>query len=192
MIEKLTQAKALLLQDPNFKKGFKFDHVWAIMKDFEKFNDDDFGRKKPRKQGYTNISSESENSTPDSPYLSSHNSSSFLLNLNEDVAGDSTTSQRPSGVKKAKMKRKIDEDYMKTIQSENNEMVAVMNNATEAKKEVLTVQKEKLRVKEMKEENKVLMMDVDSIVDPTHREFMRQEQQRIMYKRSQQYPQSQP
>jgi len=81
---------------------------------------------------------------------------------------------------------------MKTIQSENNRMVEAMNNATEAKKEVLAVQKEKLRVKEMKEENKVLMMDVDSIVDLTRREFMRQEQQRIMYKRSQQYPHSQP
>ncbi|XP_019242047.1 PREDICTED: uncharacterized protein LOC109222100 [Nicotiana attenuata] len=107
----LTQAKALLMQDPNFKKGFKFDHVWAIMKDFEKFNDVDFGRKKPRKQGNANISSVSENPTPDSPYLSSPNLSSFSLNLNGDVAGDSTTSQRPSGVKKEKMKKKIDEDY---------------------------------------------------------------------------------
>ncbi|XP_070007499.1 uncharacterized protein [Nicotiana sylvestris] len=180
------------MQDPNFKKGFKFDHVWAIMKDFEKFNDDDFGRKKPRKQDYANISSESENPTPDSPCLSYSNLSSFSLNLNEDVSGDSISLQQPSMVKKAKMKRKIDEDYMKTIQLENNRMVEAMNNATKAKQEVLTIQKEKLRVKEMKEENKVLMMDVDSIVDPTRREFMRQEQQRIMYKRSQQYPQSQP
>jgi len=46
------------------------------------------------------------------------------------------------------MKRKIDEDYMKTIQSENNRMVKAMNNATQAKKEVLTVRKEKVRVKE--------------------------------------------
>nr|XP_016476228.1 PREDICTED: uncharacterized protein LOC107797819 [Nicotiana tabacum] len=162
------------------------------MKDFEKISDGDFGRKKPRKQDNFNISSEPKNPTPDSPYLSSPNSSSFLLNLNEDVAGDSTASQRPSGVKKAKIKRKIDEDYMKTNQSENNWMVEAMNNATQAKKEVLNVRKEKVRVKEMKEENKILMMDVDSIVDPTHREFMRQEQQRIMYKRSQKYPQSQP
>ncbi|XP_009786741.1 uncharacterized protein [Nicotiana sylvestris] len=106
----LTQAKALLMQDLNFKKGFKFDHAWAIMKDFEKFNDSDFRRRKPRKQGNANISSESENPSPNSPYLSSPNLSSFSLNLNEDVAGDSTTSPRPSRVKKAKMKRKIDED----------------------------------------------------------------------------------
>ncbi|XP_019241940.1 PREDICTED: uncharacterized protein LOC109221975 [Nicotiana attenuata] len=162
------------------------------MKDFEKFNDGDFGRKKPRKQANSNISSEPENPTPDSPYMSSPNLSSFSLNLNEDVAGDSTSSQRPSGVKKSKMKRKIDEEYMKTIQSDNNRMVEAMNNATQAKMEVLTVLKEKVRVKEMKEENKILMMNVDSIVDPARREFMRQEQQRIMYKRSQEYSQSQP
>ncbi|XP_009603854.3 uncharacterized protein LOC107766721 [Nicotiana tabacum] len=88
----LTQAKVLLMQDLNFKKGFKFDHVWAITKEFEKFNDGDFGRKKTRKQGYANISSDSENPIPDSPYLSSPNLSSFSLNLNEDVAGDSTSS----------------------------------------------------------------------------------------------------
>nr|XP_009785360.1 PREDICTED: uncharacterized protein LOC104233635 [Nicotiana sylvestris] len=97
----LTQAKALLMQDSNFKKGFKFDHVWDIMKNFEKFY----------------------------------------------------SSQRPSGVKKAKIKRKIDEGYIKLT-----------------KKEVLTVQKEKLRLRELKEENKILVIDVDSIVDLTRRE----------------------
>ncbi|XP_019238013.1 PREDICTED: uncharacterized protein LOC109218137 [Nicotiana attenuata] len=79
-----TQAKALLMQDPNFKKGFKFDHVWVIMMEFEKFNDVDFGRKKPRKQGYDNISSESENPTPDSPNLSFPNLSLWVLD-SEDI-----------------------------------------------------------------------------------------------------------
>ncbi|KAG8657697.1 hypothetical protein MANES_03G086209v8 [Manihot esculenta] len=35
----LNQAKTLLMQDPSYKKGFKFDHVWSMMKDTEKFKD---------------------------------------------------------------------------------------------------------------------------------------------------------
>ena len=27
------------MDDPKFKKSFKFDHVWKIMKDFKKFKD---------------------------------------------------------------------------------------------------------------------------------------------------------
>ncbi|XP_060203105.1 uncharacterized protein LOC132631550 [Lycium barbarum] len=156
------------------------------MKDFEKFNDDDAGRKKARKQGYTNISSESETPIPDSPFVSSPNLSSFSLNLNEDVAGDSTSSQRPSGVKKANMKRKIDEDYIKMVQSENSQIVEVMKDSNETKK------KKTLRLKELKEENKFLFIDVDSVVDPNRREVLRKEQKRIMDKRSQQFPQPQP
>ncbi|XP_050235436.1 uncharacterized protein LOC126684359 [Mercurialis annua] len=33
----LAQAKILLMQDPSYSNGFKFDHVWNIMKDFEIF-----------------------------------------------------------------------------------------------------------------------------------------------------------
>ncbi|XP_021598874.1 glutathione S-transferase T3-like [Manihot esculenta] len=35
----LNQAKTLLMQDPSYKRGFKFDHVWNMMKDAEKFKD---------------------------------------------------------------------------------------------------------------------------------------------------------
>lgn len=37
LIMQLNQAKTLLMQDPSYKKGFKFDHVWSMMKDAEKF-----------------------------------------------------------------------------------------------------------------------------------------------------------
>ena len=35
----LDRAKLLLTQDPSFKSGFKFDHVWPILKDIEKYVD---------------------------------------------------------------------------------------------------------------------------------------------------------
>ncbi|OIT37375.1 hypothetical protein A4A49_52523 [Nicotiana attenuata] len=96
----IAQAKTLIMQDPNFKKGFKLDYVWDMMEDFEKFSDVDFGRTKARKHGSTYVSSESKAPTPSSPLVSSPNLSSFSLNLNEDVAGEATSSQRPIRVKK--------------------------------------------------------------------------------------------
>ena len=36
----LLRAKILLMQDAHYKKRFKFDYVWQIVKDFEKFKDD--------------------------------------------------------------------------------------------------------------------------------------------------------
>ncbi|XP_019167859.1 PREDICTED: uncharacterized protein LOC109163563 [Ipomoea nil] len=33
----LNRAKELVKQDPKFKGGFKFDHVWPIVKDMQKF-----------------------------------------------------------------------------------------------------------------------------------------------------------
>ncbi|XP_019262505.1 PREDICTED: glutathione S-transferase T3-like [Nicotiana attenuata] len=73
----IAQAKTLLTQDPNFKNGFKFDHVWDMMKDFKKFSDVDFGRTKARKHGSTYVSSEFEAPIPDSPLVSSPNLLSF-------------------------------------------------------------------------------------------------------------------
>ncbi|XP_070052685.1 uncharacterized protein [Nicotiana tomentosiformis] len=37
----INQAKCLLTQYPNYKIDFKFDHVWDMLKDFEKFKDVD-------------------------------------------------------------------------------------------------------------------------------------------------------
>ncbi|ESR47163.1 hypothetical protein CICLE_v10003950mg [Citrus x clementina] len=38
--EILNRAKVLLAQDKKYNKWFKFDHVWPILKDIEKFGDD--------------------------------------------------------------------------------------------------------------------------------------------------------
>ncbi|XP_073153266.1 uncharacterized protein [Henckelia pumila] len=37
----LNRAKDLMMQDKNFTKGFKFDHVWPILKEMEKFSAED-------------------------------------------------------------------------------------------------------------------------------------------------------
>nr|XP_016488033.1 PREDICTED: uncharacterized protein LOC107808061 [Nicotiana tabacum] len=122
----------------------------------------------------------SEAPTPDSPLVSSPNLSSFSLNLNEDVASEATSSQRPIRVKKAKLKRKFDEDYVKMIQSDNSRLVEAMEKSSNSRNEAS-------RQKEFKEENKILLTKLNSIDDPNLREFLQQEQKRIIDKRSQQF-----
>ena len=81
----MDQAKVLLSQDEKFKKGWKFDHVWNIIKNFEKFQD---GASSARQTSRgSSCPQESENPTPES-------------------ARHPSPPERPIGVKKAKLKKK--------------------------------------------------------------------------------------
>uniref|UniRef100_A0A0D3CFN1 No apical meristem-associated C-terminal domain-containing protein n=1 Tax=Brassica oleracea var. oleracea TaxID=109376 RepID=A0A0D3CFN1_BRAOL len=93
----MEKAKNLLVQDPKLKKGFKFDHVWILMKDIPKFSDN-------VNVGIPN----NEGETIGSPTSQSPGLSSFSINLSSDDGG-SNSSQHPIGSKKAKLKRKLDE-----------------------------------------------------------------------------------
>ena len=87
----------LLAEDPNYKKGFRFDHVWPILKGIEKFTDDNITIPLHPRQSDTLASSQSDSPTSDSP--KSPNLSSFSLNLSEEDVGGTST-ERPIGVKK--------------------------------------------------------------------------------------------
>nr|XP_009779791.1 PREDICTED: uncharacterized protein LOC104228935 [Nicotiana sylvestris] len=84
--------------------------------------------------------------------------------MNEDVAGDSTSSERLIRAKKLSANKQRD----------------------------MGIKDRTLKLKEFKQENKILLTNLDSIDDPNIREFIRQEQKRIMDKRSQQFQQPQP
>ncbi|KAK2662952.1 hypothetical protein Ddye_001526 [Dipteronia dyeriana] len=43
----MNQAKILLSQDNKYKHGFRFDHVWPILKDMEKFTDNETETQSP-------------------------------------------------------------------------------------------------------------------------------------------------
>ena len=94
----MNRAKLLLMQDAHYQKGFKFDHVWQIVKNFEKFKDDNRStRQVVQSQNINNISSGSEYSPYDSPLPGSPTQSSLSFNLEDpDVGGSS----RPIKVKK--------------------------------------------------------------------------------------------
>ncbi|XP_050236699.1 uncharacterized protein LOC126686610 [Mercurialis annua] len=144
----LAQAKILLMQDPGYSKGFKFDHVWNIMKNFEKFNN-------ISKKSTNFVSSESD--SPMSDYLTgSPGLSNFSMNLNDDGAEDNK--QLREMMKKSQSDRGI---YMES----NSKNMAL---------------------KEFREENKILMMDLNSIVDPNIRAYWEVEHRQIFQKRAQQ------
>ena len=88
------------MQEGNYKKGFKFDHVWDIMKDFKKFKDHvSTARDKSRMRKMNYASSESNNPAPDSPVPESPSLSSFSLNLDDtNISGSS--SKCPIDIKK--------------------------------------------------------------------------------------------
>ncbi|XP_050235935.1 uncharacterized protein LOC126685972 [Mercurialis annua] len=102
----LRQEKTLLEEDKTYIKGFKFDHVWHIMKDFEKFNGTN---QVLRNNQNVNKSVESQAQNPNYGTPASPGLSSFSIYLDASNAGGSL-STRPIGVKKAKSKRKMEED----------------------------------------------------------------------------------
>ncbi|KAL2484391.1 hypothetical protein Adt_29147 [Abeliophyllum distichum] len=121
----LNRAKTLLAQDDKFKKGFKFDHVWSLLKDTEKFGHDS-NRKLPdcQWQSVNFASSQSESPTSESPNSVSLGLSSFSLHINEQNFGGTST-ERPIGVKKAKGKKKTEEEntiVIETIREQNRQL----------------------------------------------------------------------
>ncbi|KAJ4869724.1 Uncharacterized protein Rs2_48704 [Raphanus sativus] len=185
---KMEKAKKLLVQDPKLKKSFKFDHVWVLMKDIPKFTDNvNFG-----------IPNTPESPVVGSPTSQSPGLSSFSINLSSDDGG-SNSSQHPIGSKKAKLKRKISEgnnSSVDTLVSSNEQVLDFLKESASSREknnEIVQLrmqnQAKKLAFKEMREENKMLLTNLESISDHTTREFIRCEQERIIKKRTQEQQQ---
>ncbi|XP_074367769.1 uncharacterized protein LOC141708169 [Apium graveolens] len=172
----------MLVDDPKFKKYFKFEHVWPILKDIENFSDD-----APSHPGQ----SETQTSQSNTPSLMSPLSESPIAS-EEELGGAS--SQRPIGVKKAKLKRKTDDKNLKLIQSireENRELVEIFKQSSADGKRIYELQmlraqneSKKLDMKEFREENKIMAKDLSSIMDPIQLQYYQSEQARIWEKRN--------
>ncbi|KAK3188211.1 hypothetical protein Dsin_027772 [Dipteronia sinensis] len=85
-----------------------FEHVWRILKDMQEFADNDTANSGSRRESGHFVSSQENSPTPESPTMAYHGLSSFSQNITSDDGGGSS-SQRPIGVKKAKFKRRADE-----------------------------------------------------------------------------------
>ena len=114
----LIQAKDLLPQDQNFKKGFKFDHVWPLLKDSEKCADNNSmispGRRKRHDFSEASQSNSVASNAPGGSFcidLNAEFESKELSNYNNDSYG------RPGGRKKEKMKKKQGEETLQFYKS---------------------------------------------------------------------------
>ncbi|KZV30836.1 hypothetical protein F511_36886 [Dorcoceras hygrometricum] len=105
------------MQDTEFRKGFKFDHVWLIMKDFVKnFRATAIHKNTKEKIHEINLdSSQSDMPTLNTPTSVSTGLPSFEINLSSDDTAGGTSSQRPLGFKKSKLKKIRDENVLELI-----------------------------------------------------------------------------
>ncbi|KAK9130267.1 hypothetical protein Sjap_010754 [Stephania japonica] len=155
--DNMRQAKILFMHDAKYKKRFKFDHVWHIMKDIEKFKDNvSTVRHMYREPNYDSSQSEKGFDSPctESPGLSPFAS---LDELEDNLIANS--SRRPIGVKKAKLKRKTSEESstaVNEIREENRQLLELLQDARLDRKTIMSRQKEK-------DENKILFANLKDI-----------------------------
>ncbi|XP_024025227.1 uncharacterized protein LOC21398406 [Morus notabilis] len=142
----LNQAKALFRQDIKYKKGFRFDHIWHIVKDSEKFTDNvNAGRRAFQRPSANSASPQSKNPTPESPTSAYLMLSTFSLNIDdEDIGGSSP--QRTARVKKSELKRKNDEEILaviNTIREQNRLLVEMLKQSTSFRQKKLQYETKK-------------------------------------------------
>ncbi|XP_073025159.1 uncharacterized protein [Primulina eburnea] len=133
-VDIIIRAKELMKHDSNFKKGFKFDHVWSIMKDMEKFAASSNHLRSTIQRSIEFFDSQqSDTQATDSPKSASPGLSPFEINLSDENIGE-----------------------------QNRKM---------------------LDLTRFQEENKILVIDLNSIQDPSLRENFKAEQSRILSER---------
>ncbi|KAK2650959.1 hypothetical protein Ddye_018448 [Dipteronia dyeriana] len=109
------------MQDKKYSKGFKFDHVWYILKDIPKFTNDTTPPQLSQRGRVDFCSSQSGSSSTESPISPNLASPTFSLHItDEDIV---SSSQRPVEVKKTKLKRIEKEQHLNVFESikQNNE-----------------------------------------------------------------------
>ncbi|XP_075478792.1 uncharacterized protein LOC142519640 [Primulina tabacum] len=183
----MNRAKVLYVQDSKDNKPFSFDHVWDIVKDCEKLSGDKISITKKSKLRATNLdTSQSDTPAEESPQSGSPSLSVFAIHLNDDNIDDSF--QRPIGVKKAKLKKKRDEDIsqiQRTMKEQHRELLDVLKQGTVERQQNYDLQRMRLQQEERKMEDRILYKDLSKIIDPNLREYTRTQQKKILQKRLQ-------
>ncbi|XP_062102924.1 uncharacterized protein LOC133813910 [Humulus lupulus] len=126
----------LLVQDLKYRRWLKFDHVWSILKDCEKFtNDNTNSPTRFQQQGRNFNSPHSCSHGFESPTSAPSGMSSFDLNMNDEEV-PINLSERPIGVKKAKEKQKSDEQFKK-LMDQSQKLVNIIENDNFERNELL-------------------------------------------------------
>lgn len=198
----MNRAKALLMEDKKYERvGFQFEHVWPILKDQEKWMDN-ANIDVITQRGRNNFFDESQ--SQESPTAKSSSMSSFAVDLNTDEDdfganfGNTTSSSRPVGRNKEKMKRKQDDEKKKLMEmlQKNSELLESYQANYLGKKEKLIghfeshakarddLARQKLNFRREREETRIMEKDLNSIYDPNEREYWRSRKAEIMENRA--------
>ncbi|KAJ4891435.1 callose synthase 1-like isoform X2 [Raphanus sativus] len=98
--------------------------------------------------------------------------------------------QDPIGVEESKLKgENVDQTsfLINTIEEGNKQLLEQLKKTNEQRQQILDIQSKTYALKEIGEENKILLLDLSSIQNPHIRSFMEGEQTRILQKRNYQY-----
>ncbi|CAA0842335.1 Unknown protein [Striga hermonthica] len=192
--DRIEQAERLFEQDPKYKDGFKFHHVFRLFKEFGKF-DDNVSQPRPRRRDFDTLNDSSESDvpydgqpTPESPGLSS-----FSPQQSDDGVGG-TSSQRPMGAKKAKLKKKNEDQfcqYFQTLNAKSDTIVDLLQKADERQNVQLQLQKQQIDLQKKRDEDRILMIDLNSLTNPMIRRHWEQKQMQILQEREIEQQQSQ-
>lgn len=172
----MNDAKTLFMQDPKFKKGFKFDHLWVMLKDLPKFTDNVMSEKQSRRRmdAAGNFSSDDDHTTGSAEAVSP-NVSQFSINLDDDNSFGSS-SQRPMGVKKSKQKKKMDDEIAKEIRK-----IRESNERLEQRLESVSGNRQRMEFEmQRKQDFKIMSINLDTITDPVSREYFMAEKNKIL------------
>ncbi|KAJ9555950.1 hypothetical protein OSB04_010564 [Centaurea solstitialis] len=159
----MNDAKEMLKLDASYKKGFKFDHVWHLMKDFEPTSNATATPQYQRQSPYQ------------SPSTGAGSSSGTDVGI--------TLTQRPIGVRKAKSKLQSDKNLEALVKA-SKKMNKFMNKNYEVIMKRNEVQAEKNAIKQRLADDKIMFTDLNSITDLVFHEFIKNEQIQILRKRS--------
>ncbi|XP_075494143.1 uncharacterized protein LOC142531774 [Primulina tabacum] len=175
-----------------------------------KFSSDINPMSAPARMHVTSLdSSQSDSQTPNTPISDSPGLPPFSINLSSDENAGGTSSQRPFGVKKSKLKKKRDENVLElisTMKEGHRDLINVLQKGSielqqSYEMKLLALQNEQLKLANqqkkfetrqqhialatLQEENKVLYMDLSTIGDPEMREIVR----KILKKRNEEHGQ---
>lgn len=182
------------MDDPKFKSGWKFEHVWNIIKNCEKFEDGvTCARKVSDSCGFESTYSDSENPTTNFEIQASPSVSLFSINDGDDIIGGSLSqrpvggsSQQSTGVKKSTLKRRSDDRtsaVIKILKEGNRQLLEHLKKTSAQIEHYMEIQSKNYALKKFKEENIFLLQDLNSIQDANIRAYVQSEQKRILRKR---------
>ncbi|KAL8492339.1 hypothetical protein ACS0TY_023813 [Phlomoides rotata] len=184
----MQRANELFTQMKGYEDGFKFDHVWPILKEYLEVQ--------AQAQSHIGVSSDLDENMREYPNSPNSLTPPFNVNLSDDNNfGGSSSSQRPEGVKKSKLKRKQDEEmsnFLQSIKGENEKFHELFKNSAAKSDRGLDVlqkkieaEQEKNRIRQQVRDDNIMLINPDSIEDLERRASIRSEQQLIMQKRRQ-------